>query len=462
MDLDILLIHNNNNEAELIHSTLIENSKLAASNIEITPASDLSTALDELEYGVFDVVLVSENHPEADEITYQLHEEYHHIPVLQIAHCDAEDITAEALARIDDEFGRFNLATILYRIANKNPQSNLLASLSSPENSECGILILDENSQVCFANPAASRLLGYQEASLLGQAPSFNYDADKSIAVQISRTDGEVIEAETTALPMIWQAHNALLLMLHETKSKEPYTSSTHQNEIRALHDISKANEKPMEVIAQKSDSKPLTSKESEQLKTQMEQLKQQLLLRTEQVSHLKETLLQLEIKDSLTAVANRRVLEETLEKECLRAARVGYMLSLLLVDVDHFDSINKKYGQETADKCLITVAKTIASSISRPGDLVARYDTNTFAVILPWTDLTGGKSIIDRIRHQLSQQALPQDPVTGGPLTVTIGYSATIPEQNTNASRLAAAADLALETARKSGHNQSVIAMPE
>lgn len=107
--------------------------------------------------------------------------------------------------------------------------------------------------------------------------------------------------------------------------------------------------------------------------------------------------LLKLSMYDEITGLANRRYFEETLLKEIKLAKRDRRRLSLLICEIDnHVDAAG---SSEFANRRLSAAAAAIACIPSRPTDFVCRYDSNSFAVILPNTDQEGARHIADKIR---------------------------------------------------------------
>ena len=93
--------------------------------------------------------------------------------------------------------------------------------------------------------------------------------------------------------------------------------------------------------------------------------------------------LCELSLKDPLTGLANRRHFHSVLERAIDVVARSGEPALLLMVDIDHFKSINDTHGHVVGDQVLQSVAKCLAGCI-RPMDTVARYGGEEFAVVLP------------------------------------------------------------------------------
>ena len=134
-------------------------------------------------------------------------------------------------------------------------------------------------------------------------------------------------------------------------------------------------------------------------------------------------------LRDDLTQLANRRVLDQVLDAEHKRAERNGDWLSVVLIDVDHFKRYNDRYGHQAGDRCPQQIAAALATCATRPSDLVARYGGEEFAMILPNTTPEGARQICDdalaavrmlEIAHESSEVAsivtISPAPRPGGP----------------------------------------------
>ena len=111
---------------------------------------------------------------------------------------------------------------------------------------------------------------------------------------------------------------------------------------------------------------------------------------------------------DGLTGIANRRCFDEVLAREYARNARSEDVLSLIMLDLDHFKAFNDRYGHIKGDECLRSVARVIFECVSRPADLCARYGGEEFACILPETDGNGAYTIAEEIRQGIIALAIP------------------------------------------------------
>ena len=102
---------------------------------------------------------------------------------------------------------------------------------------------------------------------------------------------------------------------------------------------------------------------------------------------------------DPLTGLANRRSLMERIEMEMAHALRSESPLSVAMIDLDHFKDFNDRYGHVVGDTVLRSVAAMMVSN-TRNQDLVARYGGEEFCLVLPETDLLGGRHILDKLRN--------------------------------------------------------------
>jgi len=115
-----------------------------------------------------------------------------------------------------------------------------------------------------------------------------------------------------------------------------------------------------------------------------------------------------LSVTDGLTGIANRRHFDEILAEEYARHARSGVVLSLIMLDIDHFKAFNDCYGHVKGDDCLRRIGSVLAACAVRPADLAARYGGEEFACILPETDLYGAVAIAEKIRRGIHACAIP------------------------------------------------------
>jgi len=160
---------------------------------------------------------------------------------------------------------------------------------------------------------------------------------------------------------------------------------------------------------------------------------------------------------DALTGLANRRGLEESMKREWERGVRRGSPLSLLMVDIDRFKSLNDSYGHQRGDQCLEAVAAELKTATRHSADLVGRWGGEEFIVLLPDTDGTAAGEIAERLRHQVLERRMEHaHGGIGGVLTVSVGVASGRPAVDlASYEALIAAADRALYRAKRDGRNR-------
>lgn len=159
---------------------------------------------------------------------------------------------------------------------------------------------------------------------------------------------------------------------------------------------------------------------------------------------------------DPLTGLYNRRHFDEELAREMTRAIRRRHLLSLLMVDVDHFKQYNDRYTHVAGDQALRDVA-AIMTQETRRGDTVCRFGGEEFAVILPETDEIGALTFAKRMTEAVERHRFPgADGARDVRLTISIG-TATAPTDARDRRALVHAADLALYRAKALGRNRVV-----
>jgi diguanylate cyclase (GGDEF)-like protein len=107
--------------------------------------------------------------------------------------------------------------------------------------------------------------------------------------------------------------------------------------------------------------------------------------------------------RDRLTGLYNRQAFDSVLGAEVARYQRYLRPFSLLLLDIDHFKSINDRYGHPTGDSVLENVGRVLTRTL-REVDVAARYGGEEFAVLLPETELDIGLDIAERLRNAIAE----------------------------------------------------------
>ena len=159
---------------------------------------------------------------------------------------------------------------------------------------------------------------------------------------------------------------------------------------------------------------------------------------------------------DSLTGLANRRSFDEKLSNEFYRLRRSGAVLSLIMLDVDHFKLFNDEYGHLDGDDCLQKVAAVLKTNVKRAADTAARYGGEEFVVILPEVSKDGAMVVAENIRQQVEALQIPHaESRTSRYVTVSLGVISVSTELLISPEKIVALADEALYEAKQSGRNR-------
>lgn len=169
---------------------------------------------------------------------------------------------------------------------------------------------------------------------------------------------------------------------------------------------------------------------------------------------------MELAVTDSLTGLYNRRYLQTHLDNMITRAQREGKPISVMMMDIDHFKSVNDTHGHSAGDVVLQEFAARVQRCI-RGMDLAARFGGEEFVVVMPDTDMELAAGVAERLRDMVSESAM-HDPESGIdiPVTVSIGV-AGITGPNGGSDDLLRSADEALYEAKHKGRDRVVIARP-
>lgn len=286
------------------------------------------------------------------------------------------------------------------------------------ENSRDVIILADIEGRRTFISPAAEILTGWKLDQLLKQKSIDLVHPDDQAMVKAARaelvykTEGSILEYRIRKVndEYIWV--QASLRVIRDADSGQP------SGLLNMVRDI-----------------------------TERKQAEQQL----QDAFHAMEMLA---VMDGLTGLPNRRRFDQCLVSEWRRALRDRRPLSLLVIDADLFKSYNDNYGHLGGDSCLRQIAEAAQEVVTRPGDLVARFGGEEFAVILPSTGNMGAMQVATEvcaaIRHRnLSHAASPY-----GIMTISVGCATMVPKLGQHAEDLIQMADEALYKAKRTGRN--------
>jgi diguanylate cyclase (GGDEF)-like protein len=162
-------------------------------------------------------------------------------------------------------------------------------------------------------------------------------------------------------------------------------------------------------------------------------------------------------IRDSLTGLFNRRYLDETLEREFKRAARMQRTVGIIMLDLDHFKGFNDTFGHEAGDILLQKLGEFLKQHL-RGGDIACRYGGEEFVLILPEVSLEHVQRRAEQIREEVKNLNIQyNDTVLTAP-TLSLGI-AMFPEHGETSQQVLGAADTALYTAKGNGRDRVVVA---
>jgi diguanylate cyclase (GGDEF)-like protein/PAS domain S-box-containing protein len=282
-------------------------------------------------------------------------------------------------------------------------------------NMDEGLLILDPNGTVQFANPAAHYQLVDASTSLNGM----------------------------TLDQLLVQPHADLYREYFRTE----WVASTHASEMR---------HGPREVLMRRHDGMTL----ARDLSISPIFLKRPLFIALlHDISEHKDTeneLLRIARIDPLTNIANRRHFDARLGEEWQRAQRGDSQVALVVFDIDHFKQYNDLLGHQAGDCALQQVALAIKSHAKRPTDVAVRYGGEEFVLLLPGIDAAAAQSLAEAARVDIENLKLPH-PSSGcaAHVTVSAGVASMRPLVGQAPETLFAAADSALYRAKSDGRNR-------
>lgn len=171
-----------------------------------------------------------------------------------------------------------------------------------------------------------------------------------------------------------------------------------------------------------------------------------------EELSSANLKLAQLATTDSLTRLANRRNFDAFLRDAYAKQA----VLSVLLIDIDHFKGFNDSLGHQAGDSCLKQIAEVIGSATKNTGGLSARYGGEEFAVVLPGVDEARAVKVADAIRLLVSRLSIYHPRTSLKRVTISVGVAAKS-ETTGDELGLTREADIALYYAKSHGRDRTV-----
>jgi len=174
-------------------------------------------------------------------------------------------------------------------------------------------------------------------------------------------------------------------------------------------------------------------------------QLETAVARRTEQLVWLANT-------DPLTGLKNRRGFTETAQAQLLQCQRYPQPIAALAIDIDHFKSINDRYGHHVGDQAIQRVTESIVHTL-RASDIIGRVGGEEFAVLLTHTDAGAARISAERLR--LAVESMKIGVLNAAPLRLTVSVGIALYQSKMTLDALLIHADMALYRAKNAGRNR-------
>lgn len=275
-----------------------------------------------------------------------------------------------------------------------------------------GIIEIDQNKRIIYANPTALRFFSMPAEKMLGSYASQIFQVDNAEPF-FSLINDSASFGDSVGQKIKISVHNRLLSV-----SAVPPNHSQN-NQVIVMEDITLREKAQRELIEANN--------------------KLEVLARI----------------DGLTNVSNRRHFDELLHREWGRLKREKGELALLLCDIDYFKDFNDTYGHLGGDQCLKDIAYVINSTLQRPSDVVARYGGDEFVIILPNTILEGALHLAEEIQDSICRLTIKHEKsLVADHVTVTIGAISGFPDDTLPEDKFIWMADKALYEAKMKGRN--------
>jgi len=194
-------------------------------------------------------------------------------------------------------------------------------------------------------------------------------------------------------------------------------------------------------------------------LNDKIEANNQDFIKRNVELQDMQKRLQLLASNDELTGLHNRRYILERIEEKLPEIRRHQLNFCVIMMDVDHFKSINDEFGHVAGDEVLRTTAQLLMREL-RQGDMVARYGGEEFLILLPMTELSSAESLVERLRSTIEKQTYTFGDAL---ISITASFGITQHSPEDTADKMIDRADKALYQAKLAGRNcVKVIAKPD
>jgi diguanylate cyclase (GGDEF)-like protein len=192
--------------------------------------------------------------------------------------------------------------------------------------------------------------------------------------------------------------------------------------------------------------------------RVEIEAANERLRFQNQELQRANEALSQLSITDGLTKLHNHRFFQDHLSREIKRARRAKDPLSLILIDIDNFKTLNDRHGHAGGDAVLRRIAE-VMNALTRETDLLARYGGEEFALLASQTDLDGAMALAEKIRMGVSETKFV---ITEGRPKMRVTVSIGVSTYRGDRTRFFNDADDALYEAKGAGKDCVIVASDE
>lgn len=277
-----------------------------------------------------------------------------------------------------------------------------------------GVIMLDRHDRIVDMNPAARRLLGISAAEGEGRPLG-------EVLPGWCPVNGKPARAGETRQEMSLDSAGQARVEVRVAPLEDP--SRSVRGRLVLLHDVSEVRRMEAELREQLAKNEELRARLQEQA-----------------------------IRDPLTGLYNRRMLEETLPQELARATRAGTPLSVALLDLDRFKSVNDNYGHAVGDRVLEHLAEHLRTG-ARRGDIACRFGGEEFVLVMPGANGADAAGRIDELRRRFREEGLvhQRDRIR---VTLSAGI-AELGSDGDDPDTLLAEADRALYAAKQAGRDR-------
>ncbi len=209
-------------------------------------------------------------------------------------------------------------------------------------------------------------------------------------------------------------------------------------------------------LVVEKNIRQHHVRRENRRLQQQLEATVEEVRVKNLQLQESLAKLHRLATTDYLTDLTNRRHFAGELERCFGEATRYEFDLTCVMMDLDHYKSLNDTLGHQMGDKILVATARAIRATL-RASDVAARYGGDEFVLLLPHTSIDLAITVTQRIRDQVAAWRARYTHV-GRELTLSMGLANLHRDGPASADALVCMADQALYAAKQAGRNRLVL----